>query len=78
MTATLWNFLRTNDQPQAGGGSGCPSDCPEEEKFGRLFHEIRHLLVNEDDNRGNENAEMYHKIMINRIWVSSVLSIMSP
>jgi hypothetical protein len=51
--------------------SGCPSDCPEEDKFVRFFEDMKHLLITTEDNRGAENAEAYHRILANRIYVSN-------
>jgi len=48
---------------------GCPGDCPEEKAFRKFFDSVKNIVVNVEENRGTENAETYHKILMNQIQV---------
>lgn len=48
---------------------GCPGDCPEEQAFRKFFDSVKNIVVNVEENRGTENAETYHKILMNQIQV---------
>jgi hypothetical protein len=63
--------FRVQESNSEGDSTGCPSDCPEEKLFESFFEDIKHLVVNFEENRGTENAETYLKILLNRVHVSS-------
>jgi len=63
--------FRIQETNNEGESTDCPSDCPEEKLFESFFEDIKHLVVNFEENRGTENAETYLKILLNRVHVSS-------
>ena len=62
-------FFRPNEKSADKDNYGCSTECPEEKQFRAFFEGIKHIVVNVDDNRGTENAETYHKTLMNRVQV---------
>ena len=58
--------IRSNLRNVDADNNGCSTDCPGEKQFRTFFDGIKHIVVNVDENGGTENAETYHKLLINK------------